>query len=200
MNPDKTTRVYLCGVGGQGSLTASRLLGEAAMAADLPVTVSEVHGMSQRGGIVESAVLIGGAKSPLVGRGDADVLMAFEPLEALRALPYCGGKTVAVVNTRAIVPFTVTLGHGEYPDRDDILEQVAAVCRRLISFDATTLAEQAGNAMAANAVMLGAVAATGALPMSVEVIERIVTEGVPAKFRATNQQAFNLGKAAAAGG
>lgn len=193
MNDDQNTRVYICGVGGQGSLTASRLLGEAALAADLPVTVSEVHGMSQRGGIVESAVLIGGAKSPLIGKADADVLIAFEPLEALRALPYCSKTTVAIVNTRPIVPFTVSLGNGLYPDTEAMLDKIAAAVGRLVAFDATTMAEEAGNAMSINAVLLGALAGTGATPISFETLRHIVVETAPTKFRPTNERAFAAG-------
>ncbi|NLH51056.1 MAG: indolepyruvate ferredoxin oxidoreductase subunit beta [Myxococcales bacterium] len=198
MKPDGNTRVYICGVGGQGSLTASRLLGEAALAAGLPVTVSEVHGMSQRGGVVESTVLIGGAKSPLIGRGDADILLAFEPLEALRALPYCSRKTVAVINTRPIVPFTVTIGQGKYPPLEKILDQVRAAVGRVIALDATALAEQAGNAMAVNAVLMGAMTHARSLPVEKEAVRRVVIEAVPEKFRATNAKAFELGDLAAA--
>jgi len=193
MRPDGVIRVYVCGVGGQGSLTASRLLGEAALAADLPVTVSEVHGMSQRGGIVESTVLIGEAKSPLIGKGDADLLLAFEPLEALRALPYCSSKTVAVVNTRTIVPFTVTMGQGVYPALPEILSRIAERTGKLIAFDAAALAESTGQAMAVNAVLLGAVTKTGVVPISPEILRKIVIEAVPAKFARTNAQAFDLG-------
>ncbi len=195
MKADGATRIYLCGVGGQGSLTASRLLGEAAILDDMPVTVSEVHGMSQRGGIVESTVLMGGPKSPLIGKNDADVLLAFEPLEALRALPYCAAKTVAVVNTHPIVPFTVTMGQAEYPDVESMLEKVRGSVGRLYALDATQLAEEAGNAQAVNAVMLGALAGANVLPLDGETVRRIVTETVPAKFRATNEKAFSLGQA-----
>jgi indolepyruvate ferredoxin oxidoreductase, beta subunit len=195
MKADGNTRIYVCGVGGQGSLTASRLLGEAALADDLPVTVSEVHGMSQRGGIVESTVLIGGAKSPLIGRGDADALLAFEPMEALRARDFCSDKTVAVVNTRPIIPFTVALGQGEYPDADAMLEKIRGFTAKLYAFDATQLAEKAGNAQAVNAVLMGAMAALKLLPIKEETLRRIVTQTVPEKFRATNEKAYDLGYA-----
>jgi indolepyruvate ferredoxin oxidoreductase beta subunit len=193
MKPDGNTRIYLCGVGGQGSVTAGRLLGEAAMAAGLPVTVSEVHGMSQRGGVVECCVLIGGARSPLIGRGDADALVAFEPLEALRALPFCSGRTVVVVNRRPIVPFTVSIGQGVYPEVETMLAEIAAAVGRLIALDAAGLAEQAGNAHAVNAVLLGALARSGALPLGEEAVRRAAVESVPAKFRETNARAFALG-------
>jgi len=193
VNPDGNTRIYLCGVGGQGSVTASRLLGEAAMAAGLPVTVSEVHGMSQRGGIVESSVLIGGARSPLIGRGDADVVLAFEPLEALRALAYCSARTVVIVNRRPIVPFTVSLGQGVYPDVEKMLGEIGAAVGRLIALDATDLAAQAGSPNAVNAVLLGALARSGALPLAEEVVRAAVVDKASPKFRATNARAFALG-------
>ncbi len=199
MKTDGTTRVYICGVGGQGSVTAGRLLGEAALAAGLPVTVSEVHGMSQRGGIVEGAVLIGGAISPLVGKGDADVLLAFEPLEALRALEYCSAKTTVIVNTRPIVPFSVSLGQGKYPELSEILSQLSALVKRVIAFDATELAERAGHAQAINAVLLGALAGSGVTPIDEETLRRIVTESVGKKFQETNAKAYALGCRALAG-
>ena len=193
MRPDVNTRIFITGVGGQGSLTASRLLGEAALSAGLPVTVSEVHGMSQRGGIVESCVLIGGAKSPLIGRGDADLLVAFEPVEALRALSYCSAKTLAVVNTRPIVPFSVALGQAAYPSLEEMLSPLRNLVKRLVAFDATTLAEQAGSAMAINAVLLGALAATGTLPMAEDLVRRTVVSSVPARIAASNERAFAAG-------
>jgi indolepyruvate ferredoxin oxidoreductase beta subunit len=196
MKPDGNTRIYIVGVGGQGSLIAGRLLGEAAVLAELSVTVSEVHGMSQRGGIVESCVLIGGAKSPLIGLGDADLLLAFEPAEALRALPYCGGKTVAVVNTRPIVPFSVALGQAAYPTLDEVLSRLRGVAKRVIAFDAAALAEQAGSPLAVNAVLLGATAATRALPMTSEIVRRAVTSAADKKIAASNARAFDLGFAA----
>ena len=103
-------RVAVRGVGGQGSLTLSRLLGEAALLAGQNVVVSEVHGMSQRGGVVESSVLIGDVKSPLIGAQDADLLVAFESVEGLRAASYVSKKTVVIVNERKNVPFSVSMG------------------------------------------------------------------------------------------
>ena len=152
--------------------------------------------MSQRGGIVESCVLIGGAKSPLIGRGDADLLLAFEPAEALRSLPYCSAKTLAVVNSRAVVPFSVALGQAQYPALDDILSRLRLVVKRLAAFDATALAEQAGSAKAINAVLLGAAATTGALPMPDDLLRQVVTSDAPRRFAASNEKAFALGFAA----
>ncbi len=193
MNTDGTTRIYICGVGGQGSITAGRLLGEAAMAHGQFVTVSEVHGMSQRGGIVEGAVLIGGAKSPLIGLGDADVLLAFEPLEGLRALPYCSEKTTMIVNRRPIIPFTVSIGQAKYPDLGEMIEQIRSSIGRVIDLDATALAEESGSPMAVNAVILGALAASGSVPVSSDILKNTVVELAPKKARESNAKAFDLG-------
>jgi indolepyruvate ferredoxin oxidoreductase beta subunit len=131
----------------------------------------------------------------LIGRGDADVLLAFEPLEALRSLPFCGPKTTAIVNTRPIVPFTVSIGQGVYPEVPAMLERIAAGVGRLIAFDATALAEEAGSAMAINAVLLGALARANATPIDESVVRRVVVDQAAEKFRASNAKAFDSGAA-----
>ncbi len=108
-------RIVFVGVGGQGNLLSSRVLGEAALSAGLPVNVSEVHGMAQRGGVVESAVVLGGALSSIVSNGEADVLIGFEPSETLRALEKCSSETVVITNVTPLMPFTVAVGKGVYP-------------------------------------------------------------------------------------
>jgi len=105
-----TKRVVFVGVGGQGNLLASRLLGEAALSEGIPAVVSEIHGMAQRGGIVESAVLLGNVSSPIVSDGEADVLVGFEPVETLRALKKCNQETLVITNTHPLPPFTVSVG------------------------------------------------------------------------------------------
>ncbi len=103
-------RIFFTGVGGQGTLLATRMVGEAALAEGLPVTMSEIHGMAQRGGVVESSVVIGKVFSPTIPDGEADILMAFEPLEALRAIPKCHAGSLIIASTAPIVPFTVAVG------------------------------------------------------------------------------------------
>ena len=103
----KTVRIFFTGVGGQGNVLASKLLGEAALLSDIPVVLSEIHGMSQRGGVVESTAVIGGALSPVIADGEADILMAFEPLEALRALRKINGKSIVVVSTAPLPPLWI---------------------------------------------------------------------------------------------
>ena len=114
----ETKRCVFVGVGGQGNLLASNLLGQAALSMGIPVVVSEIHGMAQRGGVVESAVLLGGAVSPIVSNGEADVLVSFEPLETLRILTKCNKKTLVITNAQPLPPFTVAVGQGKYPPVD----------------------------------------------------------------------------------
>ncbi|MCC6159380.1 MAG: indolepyruvate oxidoreductase subunit beta [Deltaproteobacteria bacterium] len=191
-------KIYIAGVGGQGSLTFSRLLGEAALDAGLGVVVSEVHGMSQRGGVVESSVLIGDYESPLIGSGDADIVVAFEPAEALRAVSKMSAKTLVLVNSRKTIPFTVTLGAAAYPDLESAFETLRTLCEGLYVIDAAGLAAKAGSAMAVNMVLMGALAALGRLPIGTEGMRATLGEKQPARFRETNDAAFELGRRAIA--
>ncbi len=105
----ETKRIVIIAVGGQGNLLSSRLLGEAALSKGIPFVISEIHGMAQRGGIVESAVLMGDVSSPIVSAGESDVFLGFEPLETLRGLGKCTRKTIVITNTRPMPPFTVAV-------------------------------------------------------------------------------------------
>ena len=136
----KTKRIVIIAVGGQGNLLSSRLLGEAALSKKIPFVISEIHGMAQRGGIVESAVLMGDVSSPIVSAGESDVFLGFEPLETLRGLGKCTRKTVIITNTRPMPPFTVAVGQGTYPPVDVILDLLRARIDRVIAFDGTALA------------------------------------------------------------
>jgi len=193
----KPFKIVIVGVGGLGSLTAGRLLGEAAMVDGKQVMTGEIHGMSQRGGIVESTVVIGDVKSAMVGKGEADVLLAFEPLEALRTLEHVSKKTVVVLNTAKIVPFSVSSGKAEYPDMDGLMETLAKSVARVVAMDAVELANQAGSDKAQNSVLLGALGAAGVLPVHPETLRKTVLERVPKKFLAENEKAYKLGEEAA---
>ena len=187
-------RVFITGVGGQGTLLASRILGEAALLDGIDVTVSEIHGMAQRGGVVESAVLLGGVKSPIISDGEADVLLGFEPLETYRALRKCSGKTLVISNITTIIPYSVTSGLvPRYPDVQSMMAEVRNSVGRLIAFDALELAGESGSPLAVNVVMLGVLAARGTLPISPGVIERAVLGSVKPQFREINIRAFRLG-------
>ena len=193
-------RIVFVGVGGQGNLLASRLVGEACISADIPVVVSEIHGMAQRGGIVESAVVMGGATSPIVSNGEADVLIGFEPSETLRALNKCNKNTVVISNTRPLPPFTVAIGQGVYPDIDKGLDLIQKNVAALIAFDGDALAEKAGNALSLNMVMLGALVGCNATPLEEESIKKAIENTTKKAFLDSNLQAFDFGVAAARAG
>jgi indolepyruvate ferredoxin oxidoreductase beta subunit len=192
------TRVVFVGVGGQGNLLASNLLGQAALAAGHNAVVSEIHGMAQRGGVVESAVLIGDVTSPIVSPGEADVLVGFEPAETLRTANKANRGTTVITSTSPLPPFTVAIGAGVYPEVDGALTSLGKQVKKLIAFDGQALADKAGNSQSLNMVMLGALAATKTVPVSVADLKKIIKSGTKAKFLETNLKAFDLGYEAAA--
>jgi indolepyruvate ferredoxin oxidoreductase beta subunit len=196
-NPKKNLRIFLTGVGGQGTLLASRLLGEAALAAGFNPMVSETHGMAQRGGIVVSTVVLGDLKSPLISPGEADVVLGFEALEAFRALDRCHAGSLVIANTATLVPYPVAIGKAQYPPVAEMFRRLAEQVGRLLAFDASDLARQAGSPLAVNMVLLGALVATDSLPIPAEAILTVVRTRTKEKFLASNLKAFDLGAAAA---
>lgn len=190
------TRLIIVAVGGQGNLLASKVLGEAARQEGVSVRMSEIHGMAQRGGVVESALIFGPAESTVISDGEADILVSFEPLEALRALKKCNAKTVVITNTKPLPPFTAAIGKGVYPEIETIRSHIEANAARLIDFDATALASQAGNVLSVNMVLLGALAATGLLPLSEDSVKAAIGETTRREFLETNLKAFDLGRQA----
>jgi indolepyruvate ferredoxin oxidoreductase beta subunit len=189
----ETKRLVFIGVGGQGNLLASRLLGEAALSMGIPTVVSEIHGMAQRGGIVESAVLLGDVTSPIVSNAEADVLIGFEPLETLRALNKCNQDTVVITNTHPLPPFTVAVGQGVYPPVDDSLKLIRNKARRVIAFDGNAIAESVGNPLSLNMVMLGALIGSGTIPIGAEAMKKILSKSTKKAFLESNLKAFDLG-------
>jgi len=187
------TRLIIVAVGGQGNLLTSRVIGEAALLSDIPVRMSEIHGMAQRGGVVESAIVFGDAKSTIISDGEADLLVGFEPSETLRALNKCNANTTVITNLSPLSPFTVTTGQAVYPKLKDIQELIRAKTARLIAFDARELAEQAGNVMAVNMVLLGAMIQTKTLPLSADNIKQAISTKTKKAFVDINLQAFDLG-------
>lgn len=191
-------RIFLTGVGGQGTLLASRLLGEAALAAGYSPLVSETHGMAQRGGVVVSTVVLGDLKSPLISPGEADILLGFEALEAFRALDRCHPQTLVITNTAAIVPYPVSIGKSTYPEVPRLLELIAGKVGSLLAFDAGDRARQAGTPLAVNMVLLGALGATNSLPFPQEDILSLIRTRTNPKFLEANLSAFQMGQEAAA--
>jgi indolepyruvate ferredoxin oxidoreductase beta subunit len=192
-----TKRLVMVAVGGQGNLLASSVLGEAALLAGVPMRMSEIHGMAQRGGVVESALIFGDARSPIISDGDADVLMGFEPAETLRALGKCNARSVVITNLAPLMPFTVNIGMGVYPDLKKLQETIRAKTARLIAFNATTLAREAGNVLSVNMVLLGALTQTGVLPLTAEHVKNAMRRKTKPAFLDGNLKAFELGVAAA---
>jgi len=141
----ETTRLIIVAVGGQGNLLASKVLGEAALISDVPVRMSEIHGMAQRGGVVESAIVFGDATSSIISDGEADILLGFEPSETLRAINRCNKNTQVITNTATSPPFTVSIGKGVYPEVDTIKNLLSQKCASLVAIDAMKLAKEAGS-------------------------------------------------------
>jgi len=188
----------LVGVGGQGTLLASNILADLGLAAGLDVKKSEVHGMSQRGGSVVSHVRWHpeAVHSPIVGLGEADILLAFEKLEALRFTEFLKVGGTAVVNEMEIVPITVSAGTGVYPRDGDLDAALAAVSARVVKVPGERLAQEAGSVKAANVVLLGAISRL--LPLPEDVWWKCLEQRVPKKFLELNRVAFAAGRAAAA--
>ncbi|MBW2593189.1 MAG: indolepyruvate oxidoreductase subunit beta [Deltaproteobacteria bacterium] len=174
-------------------------VGGPALMADVPVRMSEIHGMAQRGGVVESALVFGDADSTIISDGEADVLVGFEPSETLRALNKCNPQSVVITNLSPLSPFTVTIGRGTYPRLSTLQDFIRAKTARLIAFDAAAEAKKAGNIMAVNMVLLGSLIQTGILPLSEENIRQAIKTRTKKAFVETNLKAFDLGFAAAVG-
>jgi indolepyruvate ferredoxin oxidoreductase beta subunit len=194
MNP---TRLIIVAVGGQGNLLASKVIGESALLADVPVRMSEIHGMAQRGGVVESSIVFGTAQSTIISDGEADVLVGFEPSETLRALNKCNSNTVVITNLAPLPPFTVAVGSGIYPELDMLQSLIRAKTANLIAFDAEALAIEAGNVLSVNMVLLGALIQTGKIPLSLETVKEAIKTKTKKAFVESNLKAFDLGFSAA---
>lgn len=182
--------ILIVGVGGQGTLLTSRVLGKYASLLGYDCKLSEVHGMSQRGGSVVTHVRFSEkVHSPIVWEGGADIILSFEKLEGLRYLHFLKDNGTILVNDVEIYPMPVITGAVKYPT--DIKEKIMAKTPNNYFIDATTIAEKAGNLKAVNIVMLGAL--TKALNFSYETMKSAVEASVPAKFKDINLKAFDLG-------
>ena len=188
----KSYNVMIVGVGGQGSLLASRLLGNVFMQLGYDVKVSEVHGMSQRGGSVVTYVKAGEqVYSPTVEPGEADLVLSFEQLEGARWISALKKDGTLIVNTQKIDPMPVITGQATYPE--GLIEKCKALGTRVIDVDALSLAEEAGSAKATNVVLMGVLA--NHMDIADEIWEKALEACVPPKFMELNKKAFALGKA-----
>jgi indolepyruvate ferredoxin oxidoreductase beta subunit len=193
----ETKRLVIVAVGGQGNLLASSVLGEAAMLSGIPLHMSEIHGMAQRGGVVESSLVFGDARSTIISDGEADILVGFEPAETLRAIGKCNANTVVITNLAPLMPFTVNIGQGVYPDLKQLQELIRRKTAKLIAFNAAALAKEAGNPLSVNMVLLGALTQTDVLPVSVDMVKDAMKTKTKRAFLESNLKAFDLGFAAA---
>lgn len=186
--------VQIVGVGGQGVLLASMVIGNAAMNAGYDVAMSEVHGMAQRGGSVLSTVRFGDdVISPLEAIGGADLMIGFEPAETARNLNLCNKDTAVLMNLDPVLPSSVAAGFDTYPEVEDIVKAVEKSVPKLMTIGATDLAIEAGRAVVANAVMIGAVAAAEGFPLSRDLLLNTLLNTVPEKFKDLNKKAFEIG-------
>ena len=187
----ETKNIMIVGVGGQGSLLASKLLGHLLMAQGYDVKVSEVHGMSQRGGSVVTYVRYGDKVfSPVIDKGQADYIVSFEILEAARWLPFLKKDGQIVTNTQQIDPMPVITGAAQYPE--NLVEKLKATGAKVDALDCLSLAEEAGSAKAVNIVLLGRLSHYFDLPE--EAWMKSLEANVPPKFLEMNKKAFELGK------
>ena len=187
----ETKNIMIVGVGGQGSLLASKLLGHLLLSQGYDVKVSEVHGMSQRGGSVVTYVRYGDkVYSPVIDKGEADYIVSFEILEAARWLTFLKKDGQIVTNTQQIDPMPVITGAAEYPE--DLVSKLKETGAKVDALDCLSLAEQAGSAKAVNIVLLGRLSHYFDLPE--EAWMKSLEANVPAKFLEMNKKAFELGK------
>ena len=187
----QTKNIMIVGVGGQGTLLASKLLGKLLLGKGYDVKVSEVHGMSQRGGSVVTYVRYGDkVYSPVIDKAGADVIISFEMLEAARWVEYLKKGGTMITNTQQVNPMPVIIGACEYPE--NLVEKIKALDVKLDAFDALTLAEEAGSSKAVNIVLMGRLSKF--FDFTEEEWLTAIEQSVPAKFLELNKKAFALGR------
>ena len=195
----KEYNIVITGVGGQGVLTAANILGWAALHAGYKVRLGEVHGMSQRFGSVISYVRFGeDVYGSMVPEGKADVMLSFEPVEALRYINYLKEGGMVVVNTKPIVPVQVSMGMASYPSLEEIRKVFEKDFKaKWIGFNAEELAEQAGHVVTTNTVLIGALTQIPEFPLDAEHVREVIKITIPPKAVDINMKAFDLGIKAA---
>jgi len=186
----QTTNILIVGVGGQGTLLTSRIIAQVAVQLGYDVKVSEVHGMAQRGGSVVTQVRYGKKiYSPIIKKGQADILLAFEKIEAARWLDYLKADGMVIINNERVNPLPVMSGKAKYPD--NIHERVAGLVNKTVVVDATDIATRCGNIKAANVVLVGMLSQASGIPD--EEVVKAIQAIVPAKALDVNLAAFREG-------
>ncbi|AKB17780.1 MULTISPECIES: indolepyruvate oxidoreductase subunit beta [unclassified Methanosarcina] len=188
---EKKLDLLITGVGGQGAILASDIIGKAAVFTGLPIRAAETHGMAQRGGSVVNHIRLGTDLGSMIPKKGADIMLALEPMEAVRYLDFLKDGGVIIVNTQSIIPVTVTSGIAKYPDVQEILD-VLSEKYIVKAFNADELAYEAGNRLAMNVAMVGAI--SGYLPIPKEALLESVKALVPQKTVEINIRAFEMGR------
>lgn len=194
--------LIITGVGGQGNVLASQVLGRALVKKGLLVTIGETYGLSQRGGSVMSHIRVSEKRrmGPLIPKSKAHAVVGLEPIEVLRILPdYGNDDVVCIVNSRPVHPLGVIAGEREYPDLEEIKSALAELSAKHFWIDATDIAMRLGASIMTNVVMIGALAGSGLLPLSVEEVLREVETSFPESKREVNREAFAIGLDAVSG-
>ncbi len=190
-NDNNNYSIYISGVGGQGIIKTSVIIGEAAMLEGYDVVMSEIHGMSQRGGSVSTELKIGNFKS--VEESKADLILAFEPIEVLRGLNKANKDTTLIFNTFPIVPSTLTQTGETYPEIDDIVKNLNDNFDSVYPIEGNGLAIDAGSILSLNMVLLGACVANDDFPLSKETVETAMKNNLAPKFHEMNLKAIENG-------
>lgn len=191
----KELNIIVAGVGGQGVVLISEILGNAAVRNGFKVRGSEVLGMAQRGGSVFSNIRLGTeVESPMTSDGKCDMLVALEPSEALRNIQYLNKTSIVIFNIRKVIPATVSMGKSTYPEIEQIKERLQAVASKVIALDALELAEKAGNRQSINVVMLGTLFGCGKMPINVATVKTLIRERFPTRTAEVNLKALDLGR------
>ena len=191
---DAALNIYVCGVGGFGIGSVTGILSRAASIEGMGAMGSETHGLAQRGGVVVSTLRIGKSLtgSPLIIKGDADIVFALEPLEALRALPFLKANGTVIYNTQRFQPLSVRLGASRYPDRDEIESELLKVTPNVFPVDASAKAKELGLSESANVIMLGILTRKGCLPFEMETMCEAVRQVTPRKYIEINLKALEV--------
>jgi indolepyruvate ferredoxin oxidoreductase beta subunit len=192
-------RILIAGTGGQGVLTVARLLCDCFVERGHHIVSGQLHGMAQRGGAVQSSVIIDAGISPVIARGRADYVVGLEPVETARALPFMSSRTLVYMNTAPVVPFVLAQravlqeGDAEYPNVQQLADRVRSVAPSTFTLDGTQFALEAGSTQALNIVMLGCLLGSGFLPCPADDFWSMVSKQMPPTMRETNVKAFRKG-------
>ena len=185
--------IYICGIGGQGIIKTSIVIGETAIHNDMNVVMSEIHGMSQRGGVVSTELKIGDNESPIIQEGGADLILSFEPVEALRALHKSNKDSIIVTNTSPVLPSTINQQDVDYPEVDTIIKELESKVSKVYAINANKMAKDAGHPLSMNMAMLGAATAISTFPIEKDDVIEIMKENLPPKTIEINLKAFDEG-------